>query len=119
MAMEITPVLQGNGTAVRPEIAQQQIEAARQVSDELAAQTQQRQSVSRAELRRYVDELSNVSRAFNHKLSFSYHDGLDQMIVKVIDRDTDKVIKELPPKELQRVHMRIREAIGLLIDESV
>ncbi len=40
------------------------------------------------------------------------------MVVKVIDGNTDKVIKELPPKELQRVHMRIREAIGLLLDES-
>ena len=41
------------------------------------------------------------------------------MVVKVIDKETDKVIKELPSGELQRLHVRIREAIGLLIDEEI
>ena len=44
---------------------------------------------------------------------------LDRVVVKVIDRETDKVIKEIPPEVLQRLHVRIREAIGLLIDESI
>jgi flagellar protein FlaG len=42
-----------------------------------------------------------------------------QVIVKVIDKETDKVIKELPPEELQRLHRNIKEAIGLLYDELV
>ena len=42
-----------------------------------------------------------------------------QVIVKVIDRETEKVIKELPPEALQRLHRRIREAVALLVDEQV
>jgi flagellar protein FlaG len=57
--------------------------------------------------------------ALNKRLSFSVNRELDQVVVKVIDRSTDKVIKELPPEELQRMHVRIREAIGLLIDEEI
>jgi len=41
------------------------------------------------------------------------------VVVKVIDGETDKVIKVLPPEELQRLHVRIREAIGLLFDEKI
>lgn len=62
-------------------------------------------------------DLVDVSAAFNKRLSFSINEKLDQVVVKVIDTDTDKVIREIPPKELQHVHERIREVIGILFDE--
>jgi flagellar protein FlaG len=46
------------------------------------------------------------------------HDS-QEVIVKVIDSQTDKVIKVLPPEELQRLHDRIKETIGFLFDERV
>ena len=60
-----------------------------------------------------------VSRAFNRRLKFSVNRELNQVVVKVVDKATDKVIKELPSEEVQRLHVRIREAIGLLIDEEI
>jgi flagellar protein FlaG len=66
-----------------------------------------------------AEDLQIVSRAFNRRLKFSVNHDLNQVVVKVIDRETDKVIKELPSEELQRLHVRIREAIGLLIDEEI
>ena len=117
MAMEITQVLQGNQNGSRPDGASRNAAVNREI---LAAQQQQqeRQQLTREEIQRYTEELRQVSQAFNKRLSFSYNEELQLMVVKVIDRSTDKVIKELPPSELQRVHMRIREAIGLLLDES-
>ena len=64
-----------------------------------------------------LGELSSVSAAFDRRLSFSINEKLDQVVVKVIDTDTDKVIREIPPAELQHVHERIREVIGILFDE--
>ena len=64
-----------------------------------------------------LGELADVSAAFNKRLTFSMNEKLDQVVVKVIDTDTDKVIREIPPKELQHVHERIREVIGILFDE--
>lgn len=66
-----------------------------------------------------AEELTLVSQAFHRRLKFSINRELNQVVVKVIDTKTDKVIKELPPRELQRLHIRIREAIGLLIDEQM
>jgi len=71
------------------------------------------------EVRRPIEELETLSWAFNRRLKFTINHDLDQVVVKVIDSETDKVIKELPPEALQRVHARIREAIGLLIDEEI
>jgi uncharacterized FlaG/YvyC family protein len=66
-----------------------------------------------------LGDLSRVSAAFNKRLSFRMNEKLDQVVVKVIDTQTDKVIKEIPPAELQHVHERIREVIGLLYDEHI
>lgn len=66
-----------------------------------------------------VEDLRVVASALDKRLKFTINQDLGQVVVKVIDRQTDKVIKELPPRELQRLHVRIREAIGLLIDEEI
>lgn len=66
-----------------------------------------------------VRDISMVSQTFNRRLKFHVNEELGQVIVKVIDSETDKVIKELPPQALQRLHVRIREMIGLLIDEEI
>jgi uncharacterized FlaG/YvyC family protein len=56
---------------------------------------------------------------FNRKLQFVVDHNSHEVIVKVIDKDTDKVIKVLPPEELQRLHSNLRESIGFLFDERV
>src|SRR6056297_1260261 len=120
MAMEVTQVLQGtNNTAHIDNV--RQLERVRQA---FAAKTREQlqrrdERMSREQVKQLTKELQDLTQTFNKRLSFRYNDQLDQMVVKVIDRDTDTVIKELPPSELQRVHLRIREAIGLLLDESV
>jgi flagellar protein FlaG len=64
-------------------------------------------------------DLEQVSLAFNKKLQFVVDHRSHEVIVKVIDRETDKVIKELPPEELQRLHSKLKETIGFLFDERV
>jgi flagellar protein FlaG len=64
-------------------------------------------------------ELEKVSLAFNKKLKFEVNHQSHDVIVKVIDPETDKVIKVLPPEELQRLHSRLRETIGFLFDERI
>ena len=71
-----------------------------------------------ADLRTAIRDIQRVSEAFNRRLSFSINEKLGQVVVKVIDNDTDKVVREIPPTELQHVYERIREAIGLLFDKS-
>jgi flagellar protein FlaG len=119
MAMEITQILTGSSYSNRSEGRTLHDAAARRrVAETQAADQQEQRQLTREEIQRYTSELQQVSQAMNKRLSFSYNEDLQLMVVKVIDRNTDKVIKELPPTELQRVHMRIREAIGLLLDES-
>jgi len=60
-----------------------------------------------------------IPAAMGQRLEYQFNKDLGQVIIKVIDLDTDTVIKELPPAEFQRMHLAIREAIGQLIDKKV
>jgi len=66
-----------------------------------------------------VADLEKITVAFNKKLKFEVNQQSHDITVKVIDPETDKVIKVLPPKELQRLHSRIKETIGFLFDERI
>ncbi|MDR1105177.1 MAG: flagellar protein FlaG [Treponema sp.] len=71
------------------------------------------------DIQKTAADLERISLAFNKKLQFVVDHQSHEVTVKVIDAATDKVIKVLPPEELQRLHNKIREAIGFLFDESV
>jgi flagellar protein FlaG len=66
-----------------------------------------------------VADMERLSLIFNRKLRFYVDHESNEVTVKVIDSETDKVIKVLPPEELQRLHRRVKETIGFLFDERV
>lgn len=122
MELEITHI--SAGAPVR-EIARRQPPAdreaavqAKEVARKLAETTAEKPE-SRVDVERYLKDIINYTEFFNRRLRFSINEELDQVVVKVIDSKTDKVIKEIPPEVLQRLYVRIREAIGLLIDEMI
>jgi flagellar protein FlaG len=65
-----------------------------------------------------LKDLEKISLINNRKLRFSFDTDFGDVVVKVVDGDTDKVIREIPPKELQNLHIRLREAIGVLFDNK-
>lgn len=89
---------------------EQQAKAAAEVHKDYAEQIQKIQEA--------VDQMDSIAKSINRKLSYSFNRELNQVIVKVVDAQTDKVIKELPPAELQRLHQKIQEYIGMIVDET-
>jgi len=71
------------------------------------------------DIKKTTEDLERVSMAFNRRLKFIVDHESNEITVKVIDTETDKVIKVLPPEELQRLHQRIRDTIGFLFDQRV
>jgi flagellar protein FlaG len=65
------------------------------------------------------EELEQISFAINKKLRFFVDHETHEVIVKVIDPETDKVVKILPPEELRRIHHKIKKTIGVLFDELI
>ena len=71
------------------------------------------------DIRHITSDFERVSQTFNKKLKFVVDQQSNEVIVKVIDKFTDKVIKILPPEEFQRLHRKLKETIGFLLNEMV
>lgn len=72
-----------------------------------------------AEIKEILKELIHITESYNKRLDFEIKEGLDQVVVKVIDAGTGEVLKEFPPEEMQKLHLRIKEVVGLLFDEVI
>jgi flagellar protein FlaG len=119
-----TPVT--NGGNDRSKSAVKELAAKQQASQKrLAAAAAEeakerlRKSESAIDPDKYLGDILRFTSLFNRKLKFSINSRLEQVVVKVIDRETDKVIKEIPPEALQRLHERMQEFMGLLVDEEI
>ena len=71
------------------------------------------------DLQKTTLELEQIGLAFDRRLKFVIDQESGEILIKVIDNQADKVIKVLPPEELQRLHGRIRDTIGFLFDATV
>lgn len=78
----------------------------------LEAETETLKS-STADIQQLADSL------INRKLQFSIERELDSVIIKIIDLNTDEVIKEIPSEDIQKLKIRIRKTTGLLFDELI
>ncbi|MDR1566349.1 MAG: flagellar protein FlaG [Treponema sp.] len=130
MGMQIGAVSAGNGmNTVAQELPQARSARQARANAEFKAAIVERFEASlpgrsggetrRQDIQATTEDLEHISLAFNRKLKFVVDHESQEVIVKVIDSETDKVIKVLPPEELQRLHDRIRETIGFLFDERV
>lgn len=84
-----------------------------------AKQATSEREARRSDIRKSLEALQRTSLAFNRRLKFYVNEEIDRVVVKVIDAETDKVIKEIPPEEVQDLAARIEKAIGLLVDEMI
>jgi Uncharacterized flagellar protein FlaG len=70
-------------------------------------------------VKEFAQQIQSISTMFDRKLQFKVNDELKQVVIKVIDSNTDTVIREIPSAEIQKLQIRIKEALGLLFDESI
>ena len=65
-----------------------------------------------------TDELNELMSKINCDLEFSYNKEADMMSVKMIDKNTDEVIKEFPPEEMVKNIVKAKEWIGAFLDRN-
>jgi len=70
------------------------------------------------ELQKLTEELNKALNPLNTTLKFQFNDKVDELMVKVVDTHSDKVIREYPPKEALDLMEKMREVVGLLFDKK-
>ena len=125
MGMQIASLTMGHGVpAITPRELQQDKKTPLPMEERLNAEQIKTalpgsNKSGSVDLQRTTSDLEKISLAFNRRLKFVIDQESREITIKVIDNETDKVIKVLPPEELQRLHSRIRETMGFLFDRMV
>ena len=63
--------------------------------------------------------LNGFMDAINSDLHFVIHDKTKELMMRVVDRRDNKVVKEIPTHEMLDVIANIREYVGSLLDKKV
>lgn len=53
----------------------------------------------------------------NTRCEFEYHEKTKRVSIKVIDKKTDEVVREIPPEETLEMIEKMWELAGLIVDE--
>lgn len=78
-------------------------------------QGREQQQLSHEQVRKAVERLNkNLS---NSEAVFGIHEDTNRVTIKIVDKNTKEVIKELPPEKTLDMIARVWEMAGILIDE--
>lgn len=64
-------------------------------------------------------ELNALMSRINCDLEFSYHKEVNVMSVKMIDRKTQEVLKEIPPESMIKHMTAAKDWLGAFLDKNV
>ena len=69
------------------------------------------------------EQIKKAVEAFNKKFGsseaiFGIHEATNRITIKIVDKDTKEVIKELPPEKTLDMIAKVWEMAGILVDEK-
>ncbi len=82
------------------------------------AEQKQKESVSPAEVKELVKESQGFLDDLHVRLNIEVSEETGEVIVRVLDKDTDEVVREIPPEEVVKLRERMEELRGMLFDEK-
>ncbi len=115
---------EGEGTqdniSIRPDAVTAAVEGTHEAADDGEQSSGQG---SEAFNQKDSEKLKKAVEDMNKKMSnsiakYGIHEGTNRLTIKIVDKDTDKVIKELPPDKTLDMIAKVWEMAGILVDEK-
>lgn len=114
----------------RPENADSSVQAAEQVDrttnvvenarekgqTESGEQQGKNQQATNEQIRKAVEQLNK--KIGNSEAIFGIHEATNRVTIKIVDKDTKEVIKELPPEKTLDMIAKVWDMAGILVDEK-
>lgn len=91
------------------------VESAREKGQSNNGEQSQDQQAYHEKIRKAVETLNK--KMPNSEAVFGIHEDTNRVTIKIVDKSTKEVIKELPPEKTLDMIARVWEMAGILIDE--
>ncbi|MBU8881202.1 flagellar protein FlaG [Bacillus sp. FJAT-29790] len=79
---------------------------------------EKKKELTKDEAEQIVNGINEFLKPKFTSLNFKMHEELDRYYVEVIDKETKKVIREIPSKELLDMYAKMTDFLGLIIDKK-
>ena len=67
-------------------------------------------------MRKAVEEINKNAK--NSEAIFGFHDKTNRVTIKIVDKESKKVLKEYPPEKTLDMIAKVWEMAGILVDEK-
>lgn len=83
------------------------------------AAAQEKGVISEEEVIKAIERANKSLEGVFTQFEFSIHEKTKEIMVKVIDRETGELIREIPPEKILDLIAKLWELAGILVDERV
>ncbi|RBP70115.1 flagellar protein FlaG [Alkalibaculum bacchi] len=77
----------------------------------------QARDYSREDLERAVEDSNELIFRNEEQFKFEIHERTNRIMVKLVNTQTDEIIKEIPPEKILDLVANIWDLVGILVDE--
>lgn len=101
----------------------EKVDKATAVVENAQGKGQSNNAASQGQEQNNTDQIRKAVEKLNKNMShseavFGIHEGTNRVMIKIVDRDTKEVIKELPPEKTLDMIAKVWEMAGILVDEK-
>jgi flagellar protein FlaG len=82
-------------------------------------EAQEKRDVKPEELQRLIEEVKRKFDMLSKYLKIDIDQELEIPVVKIMEKDTNRVIRQIPPDYLLELMKRIDQLLGLLVEREV
>lgn len=116
-------VTETSGSTAMDAVVSSQSEALNQsvaVGQSASAQENYKEADDRKKSEATMKDVNEINKLINHNTvaEFGYNEPTNRITIKIKDKDTDEVIREIPSEKALEMLARAWELAGLLVDEK-
>jgi len=68
---------------------------------------------------RFIQEANTRLMPTNRRFNYDFHEATSRIIVRIVDSETDEVIREIPPDKILNIAEKMLDLVGVIFDEKV
>lgn len=73
--------------------------------------------IDRVSLEKAIEETNRIVFPSEDRFEFKIHEGTGRMMVKLVNKETEEIIREIPSEKILDLIANIWEMVGILVDE--
>ena len=79
----------------------------------------QKETRSAEEIHKDLEMINEQLKSSNSSIQFSVDDKSNDVIVRIVDRDSGEVIRQIPPESIVRLRDSMKDMSGLFVEKKI